>query len=228
MRNFFRPTGLFAALAIGTVIMTAPGKSFAASYLSQLNTTFSGTAPAGPGPYVNELFTDVSPGTVSVTFSNVGLTGTEFISGLYINLNTNMDATQLNLQLIGETAGLGPVTISLGRDAFKADGDGKYDLLFSFTTDTTGRFAQSDWISYKITGIPTLTAADFNYLSAPAGGVGPFISAAHVQSIGSNGDSGWIRPTDYSIVIAPEPASGAVLALGAVVLFARRWRSSNS
>jgi uncharacterized protein (TIGR03382 family) len=70
-----------------------------------------------------------------------------------------------------------------------------------------------------ITGIGaaagTLVATDFQFLSAPAGGHGPFYVAAHVQGIGAEGDdSGWVT--------TPEPTTFTLAALAALALLRRR------
>jgi hypothetical protein len=66
----------------------------------------------------------------------------------------------------------------------------------------------------------TLTAASFDFLSTPAGGHGPYLTAAHVQSIGAGEDSGWVT--------APEPATLGILATGTAFCFlaARRKKAA--
>jgi hypothetical protein len=60
-------------------------------------------------------------------------------------------------------------------------------------------------------------AESFNFLSAPDGGSGPFLTAAHVQGIGPRGDdSGWVT--------VPEPTGLALAGLGAAVLAGGCWR----
>src|SRR6185503_10467667 len=87
--------------------------------------------------------------------------------------------------------------ITEGVNAFKADGDGKYDVLFQFSTTPGDSFTGGEQISYLITGITGLDAMDFyRFLSLPAGGHGPFFAAGHVQAISYGEGSGWIAPSD--------------------------------
>jgi hypothetical protein len=66
-----------------------------------------------------------------------------------------------------------------------------------------------------------LTESSFNFLSTPAGGSGPFVTAAHIQSIGTGGASGWI---DGAVAAVPEPSSVLLLVsmLGGIGLMARK------
>jgi hypothetical protein len=197
----------------------------AAGTLFALDTVFSGsTPPAGPGPFTTATFLDVAPGTVDLTIENVGLSSGEFISGLYFNLNPLDSATALTFSLLGTSGTFSTPTISLGTDDFKADGDGKYDILFGFGTASGTTFTVGNSITFRITGIAGLTAADFNFLSAPAGGSGPFYAAAHVQGTPpNNGGSCWIEP-GLGPMPVPEPSSGLLLALGAGLWFSLRRR----
>ena len=190
--------------------------------LYQFDTPFpSDPNPAGPVPWIQAAFTDITPGTVLMTISNVNLTSGEFVKGngnganggLFFNLNPNDNPANLTFSLISSNGNFG-TTISKGVNAFKADGDGKYDIQFDFSGNN---FSTGSSIAYRITGISGLTAADFAFLSAPAGGSGPFYAAAHVQGLPAScgGDSTWIEPGrgPLSIIPVPEPVPGAFLAL---------------
>ncbi len=196
--------------------------ALATGFVYRFDNVFSGAAPAGHSPWVDAAFKDTANG-VLLTVDNGGLSANEFLGSLYLNINPADTAKIQNLTFTFQngTSGVTAPTIQTGEDAFKADGDGKYDILFNFATANSGRFGAGDSVTYLISGIPGLTSADFQYLSTPAGGHGPFDAAGHVQGIGCSDDSGWIDPSVGPVPV-PEPAPGAVMALAVGLLGARR------
>ena len=147
-----------------------------------LNNVFGGTAPASTNTsWMDVVFRDVSPGVVSVTVSNLHLSGSENVDQIYLNLNPVFNPLKLHFSFVSSSGGFDLPSISQGTNAFKAGGDGKYDLLFSFASNSNDRhqFTQGEYLTYNISGITGLKAADFDYMSLPAGGAGPFYAAAH-------------------------------------------------
>ena len=225
-------------IALIVVALLSPTKSSAASGITyQFDNEFSsGTPPAGPAPWVTATFQTVTPGTVFLTVANNGLVGSEFVSGFYLNLNPNFNPLNLSISYVSSSGSflvpaVGSGTIELGTDSFKADGDGKYDVLFDFSTVSGNTFGSGESITYQISGISGLVADDFVYLSAPNGGHGPFYAAAHVQGIGPTGAlSGWVEPSLGALpVLVPEPSCSALLALSVGFLgFARRSKTRKS
>ncbi len=183
-----------------------------------MDNVFSGTAPSGSPAWVEASFQDASAGTVMLTITNLNITSSEKVTQLYLNLNPSLNPGNLQFTLQSGSSGVTAPQPSLGVDSFKADGDGKYDILFGFSQTPASAFSSADYLTYSITGIPTLTSSDFDYLSSPAGGNGPFEAAIHVQGIDASGVtdtnsySGWVSPTPV-----PEPSSGAVFVLAASV-----------
>jgi hypothetical protein len=207
-------------------------RAFASDYQYILNQAFSGTAPAATNQaWIDTAFRTLSNGTVQLTVSNLNLTGAENVDQLYLNLNPAFDATKLNFTYVSGSGGFDLPSIIEGTNAFKADGDGKYDVLFNFTSNSNDKhqFTQGEWFTYNITGITGLTAADFQYLSMPAGGVGPFYAAAHVQRIGNNDASGWISPTGITpLTPVPEPSAASLVGLALSVYFGLRlWKRAS-
>jgi hypothetical protein len=230
------PIGLLVIL-IG-IALFSPTKSSAASGITyQFDNEFSsGTPPAGPAPWITATIQTVTPGTVQLTVANNGLLGSEFVSGFYLNLNTNFNPLNLSISYVSSSGSflvpsVGSGTIELGTDSFKADGDGKYDVLFDFSTVSGSTFGAGESVTYQISGISGLVADDFVYLSAPNGGHGPFYAAAHVQGIGPTGGlSGWVEPSlGAQVLQVPEPACGVLLGLSVGFLgFARRLKARKS
>ena len=226
------------AIAMMGVALLTPTKTSAASgIVYQFDNEFSsGTPPAGPAPWITASIQTTTPGTVLLTIENNGLVGSEFVSGFYLNLNTNFSPLNLSISYVSSLGSftipsLASGTIERGIDSFKADGDGKYDMLFDFSTGSGTTFGAGESITYQISGIPGLEANDFVYLSAPNGGHGPFFAAAHVQGIGTDGGfSGWVDPSlGAQPILVPEPASGVLVVLGlGLAGFARRSKTRHS
>lgn len=210
----------YRALAFVTVLaLTAGLQASVVSY--DLSMEFSGaTPPAGAAPWLNATFDDGgSAGSVDLTLTAVNLVGSEFVDVWLFNLDPALNPTLLVFSAPSKTGSFTDPTISQSVDAFKADGDGWFDIEIDFASGggAATRFGPGEDVSYTITGIGSLTADSFDFLSSLGGGHGPFPTAAHVQGIGQTGaDSGWIT--------VPEPTSLALLSIGAIASLRRRRR----
>ena len=215
MSTWARVTSLVLVLQ---VVLAAGAEGAIVTF--QLGKEFSGaTPPAGSAPWLTATFDDGgSAGSVTLMLTATNLTGDEDVEEWYLNLDPALDSTELSFSLASKTGVFDDPTVSLGADQFKADGDGNYDILFAFASGPPSkRFTAGDSIQYTVTDIAGLTAGSFDFLSAPNGGHGPFLVAAHVRSIGPDEDSGWVT--------APEPASVGLLALGLGAVAALRRRA---
>ncbi len=211
------------AVAFGLLSVQAS----AATLTLGLNYEFSGaTSPAGPGPdWMTATFVDTGTDEVTLTVSNGGLVGTEYASNFYFNVGNGIDATtDLTFAYV---SGDSFVTLHSNDPdpvnntaALKADGDGFFDVRFEYATAAGSRFIAGEESVYTISG-SGLDAFDFAFLSEPGGGTGSWAAAAHVQSIGSGGGSGWIG--------APVPVPAAAWLFGSGLLglvgIARRKRA---
>jgi hypothetical protein len=206
------------ALAIATSAVPAHAATVTLGY----DIEFSGArAPEGAAPWIIATFDDHNTqGSVRLTVSTAGLTAGENIDSLYFNLEPTLNPTQLLFTYINSSTAPSATSIQTGIDAYKADGDGKYDIKMGFPNGSG--FDAGEALSYDITGISTLTAASFKFLSQPAGGHGPYYAAAHVQNtkgVGT-GNSGWIAPTEAAFTPVPLPAAAWLLGSGIMMLAA--------
>jgi hypothetical protein len=196
---------LLLAAAVAMAVSQASALTF------QYNIEFSGAqAPGGPPPWLTATFTDSGAGTVSLILSASGLTGSENVTEWDFNV-TDSFIGNLTFSQTSKTGTFTDPTILQSSNAFKADGDGNYDIEFLFATGSAAaRFGAGESVTYDISATG-LTANDFNLLSQPAGGHGPFLSAAHVQNTtgAGTGGSGWIAPGGGGTV----PDSGATATL---------------
>ncbi len=203
---------LRAILVLAFVCLLCPVAQAALTF--NLGLEFSGAqSPTEAPPWLRATFTSTGANTVTLVMENLldvgfvaGGTGEK---GWYFNVDPLPSLTFV------KTGGVDAVVYQ-GLNSFKADGDGKYDVAFSFKNAGLVAGATSSW---TITGTG-LTESSFNALSAPAGGHGPFRTAAHVQGL-TGGGSGWV--TEGGIVPAPAAAGLVFIGLGLIGWFRRRF-----
>ena len=216
-----RSTRICSLIVLALLVAGVTPKASGSVVSYDLSIEFSnGTAPVGSPPWLSVIFDDGgTAGSVDLTLTATNLTDAEFISHWMFNLDPALDPTSLAISAPAKTGAFGDPSVSTGVDSFKADGDGFYDIEILFPVDAglANRFSAGDAAQFAITGIPTLTAGSFDFLSTPSGGQGTYPTAAHAQGIGELNDlSGWVT--------VPEPASLTLLVIGAGGMLLRRVR----
>ncbi len=160
----------------------------------------SATPPAGSGPWLSATFTDdpSNSNNVLLDLSATNLTGVEFVSKWLFNLDPALDAAGL---VFSDEADKTPGLIELGDDAFKADGDGWFDIKMSWDGlnganpfGAGANYSATIALSDGAGGFLDLDAQDFSFLSTGEGNSRDgLFTAAHVQGIGTSGEeSGWV------------------------------------
>jgi hypothetical protein len=212
------------ALLVSIVCTALLPSAIAATQLLPLNFVFSGSTPGAASPWLSATFEDGPlPDSVRLTLDATNLTGTEFAASWYFNLNPSLDPASLTFSFVSNPTALGLNNIHTGVNAFKADGDGHYDILLDFPPPP-GSFAQKftagETVILDIQRVGGLTVADFLFESVQSSGNGTYVSAAHVQGL-SGGGSAWIG-TPPTAAIPEPPLVAAVLGAGLVLSLARR------
>jgi hypothetical protein len=202
-----------ARLAAACVLAAAGQASYANTLVYNLDRYFNGN-PAVPAP-ITATFQDIAGGGVRLYIhANASLAG-ESIKGMGFNLDPAMDPTSL----VFATPPSPPfaTSISTGTNAYKADGDGFFDIRFIFRPNA---FVSPLTGVYKITGIPGLNVSSFLHLSAPSSppAYGPFYVAGNT----STGGSSWLTVTGTpTVTIAapiPEPEIYAMMLAGLALM----------
>lgn len=217
----------FAAL-FACLTLALPGRAVVESLALTLDFVFSGDTPGGTPPLWLRLQDGPGPNTVRVTLDAGGLVGSEFAAKWYLNLNPAYDPASLGFSLVSNPTALGLGDIQTAANAFKADGDGHYDILVDFPPPPgsfPAKLTAGEAVVLDITRAGGLTLSDFLFESVMSSGNGVYLTAAHVQGI-AGGGSAWVGAP--ALVQIPEPSTYALwftVAVVAVGLFRRRARS---
>jgi len=179
---------VIALMAVGVAWLPLGAE---ATLTYNLDFIFSGQSPGTTGPWGTISFTTVGSDTLVTMTALDGATGIpsgEFIT--FWGFNTTDTSFSVPSTVSGAAAG----TIAVCADpcssaAFKADGDGFYNIVVSFTSaNDPGRLTAGETVAFTVTGA---LEGSFNDLSAPGGGNGTYNSAIHIQGIPTN-CSAWV------------------------------------
>jgi hypothetical protein len=193
-----------------------PGSVQAVDFRGVFNHVYSGSAPQSTNnAWVDISFVTLSPGNVRMIVANLNLTANENVSSILLNLNPALNPQALHFSPPTTVGNFDLPSISTGTNAFKAGGNCWYDIRFDFKNGGTDKlFAQGETLSYTITGISGLTAADFDYKSLSGGEADPYFDAIHVRRICKN-NSGWLAVDKMAPI--PEPGCLSIGVLGGII-----------
>ncbi len=197
------------------ILFLLPGSAQADVVFNLLMEFSGGSQPAGFPPWLIATFITLSPGTVEVRLQARLQSPSEFVNIWLFNLDPAFNPNNLSLAHVSGV----PAAVTKGINAFRADGDGYFDIKFDWPQNPpASRFGNDDLVVYHITSaVHPIMETSFNFVSAPGGGQGMFPTAAHVQGVGPDGEeSGWIA--------VPEPATLLTLGIGATFFMTRRRR----
>ncbi len=200
-----------------------------AQIMLEFDKEYSGAQePVGSTPWITATFDDSfgDANTVRVTIEGQNLTDKETIKNIFFNFNPSYDPADLVFNLVAANGvGFGVTDISTGLNSFKAGPAGFFDIYLDLPPppgSDAARFQNGDSIIFDAVYTSALVEEDF--LFANEGGqdedfVGQFLAAAHVISIGDDGEgSGWVA------AVVPEPSTYAGILVAGMLLFILRRR----
>ena len=211
-------------VALAATMLLVPA-SYAATL--DLGHIFSDT-PVPPdlsGPWLTVATTNLGANQIQVDLTAERLSDPEYVSEWFLNLDPALNPGDLSVSaswLSGAFNVPAAASLLLAADAYKADGDGKYDIkvIFDSSDGLTTRFTDGDALRLTLTytGVGSFNESSLIFPSAPDGGAGPFLAAAHINATGP-GDTGSVW-----VAAVPEPsvATSLLLAGGALLALRRR------
>lgn len=173
------------------------------------------TPPAGPAPWLNITIDDeIAPGSVAIVMTSF-LTGTEYVKELLLNFEEDTFPLTPDDFVYLPSSGPNPM-VNVGENAFRAGGDGFFDIRFDFDIASSGdRFGAGEHVMFLVMR-PDISALSFDHLSV----LGPtqWPTVAHICSIDPCGqESGWITVEDKHSPV-PEPDPGTLLIIGLLLM----------
>jgi hypothetical protein len=189
----------------------------------------NGTAPTGPTPWASVNITDDGK-DVLVSLSIAQGNDIGKLTSWYLNYVDTRDVSRLQINGI-DTAAVQTWSANTGINAFKADGDGTYDIRFNFAKKGNV-FESGESLQFRISSTDgtDLNPEDFDNLSV-GGAKGSFHTAAHVQAL-SDGNSGWVGDPRTPPVNDVPDGSWTVTLLGMSVVtvefLRRKFRKAES
>ncbi len=143
-----------------------------ATLVFSLSTTFSGPSPTSTPPYLTADFATVVPGIVALSLTSSLETPSEFFSEVAFNVSPTITPGSLTITpFVGNSGFTNPLAHNTTDNAQNLPGGGAqgsgFDVMLSFSTGLPAtRFNGTDVANFLITGVPTLTEHDFNFVNS--------------------------------------------------------------
>ncbi len=212
------------ALLFGLVAAAGlPAYATPISTVINLDTVYTGTTPTGTAPWLTAQFTSSTGSKTGTLTLTSHLNGDDFLQGP--NLGWGF---YLNPEVSSFTCTSGNCADHVGLGSGQNGGPTGSNWNLAFEWQSGGRFLSGQVATYTINFNTTL--ADSPFIPTPIGKnkKGGWLSAAHVQGIGTAGCSGWIVSGDgqgatgddgkCSSIHVPEPSVLGMFGLGTLVI----------
>jgi hypothetical protein len=212
------PTKISAACLFAAAMWTLAPDVRANSYTFDFETVFSGATPAGAIPWAESTFTDSGSGAVTLTVTASGFYAGESLTKELFVLAPGLNPTELRFTPTEASGSFTLPMITESQAGYTEASQSGLNVELTFSSTTADEFAAGDYLQYTISGVPNLTASDFESLDSTSdSGVGPFYGVAEISGIGSGKSTGWVGASNCNTIITsptPEPVAAAILPVG--------------
>lgn len=199
-----------AAFAGAAVLLGLPAVA-SADFSLDFSVIVTGDTPGGTGPWATLDVSDTGVDEVTMTLThNASSAAGQFITALWLNYDGTLP---------------GDIDVNSADASFEGWGFGGTNAGLIFDLDVEiensgggDRLLPGESITFVITGTG-LFADGFNTLSGASGENDPVLAMIHIQGIAGDGEG------SSKLAPVPEPATMAVLGLGALGLMRRRRKS---
>lgn len=214
------------AVLVGVTLLC--GSAARAALDIPIGTSFNGTPPTSPAPWVDLQFNDLSPGTVRLTVTTSRLSALSYIQKLYFNFDDTKTVTSLTFTPVWSLwHGVNSYSLKEKKNGLPADMGGSFDIALGFgTANGASQFNGGDRVVFDITSSHSFSSASFAFRSYQPGPIPPnssWYAAAQIQDTGAKyNQSAWAGAGSFTLTSVPEPFFGfasagcclAVLGLG--------------
>ena len=179
-----------------------------------ISTSYDGTPPTSPAPWVDLNFVDLSPGTVRLTITASQLSALSYVQNLYLNFDDTKTVTSLTFTPVWSLfSGVDSFSLNDGKNMNPADSGGKFDIKLGFgTSKAANQFNGGDQVVFDITGGQSFSSASFGFKSYQTGPIPPnssWYAAALIQGTGAkNNKTDFAGADSFTLTSVPEASFG--------------------
>ena len=201
------------AVFVGVTLLS--GSAARAALDIPIGTSYNGTPPTSPAPWVEMNLVDLAPNTVRLTITAAQLSSISFIKNLFFNFDDTKNVTSLTFTPVWSLfSGVNSYSLTERKNNLTAASVGKFDIQLGFGggNNAASQFNGGDRVVFDITSSQSFSAASFAFRSYQPGSIPPnssWYAAAFIQNTGAkNNHTDWAGAGSFTLTSVPEPSFG--------------------